>query len=126
MKRLHSFIGVAIILLFVFSIGCAGFDLAGMSRPDEMTVKEQAIVWMSIYNAQYDDYKATVKRGNLTENQKEILRVKKRVLTIAWDLLKTHAEYADTGQLPSKQFEAQLSNIIEQLLLGGIPWLLQF
>jgi hypothetical protein len=24
MKRLHSFIGVAIILLFVFSIGCAG------------------------------------------------------------------------------------------------------
>ena len=126
MNRKHSLLGVIIILLFVFSIGCASFDLAGTNRPDQMTIKEQATVWMSIYNAQYDDYKATVKRGNLTENQKQILRVKKQVLTIAWDLLKTYAEYADTGQLPSRQFEAQLSNIIEQLLLGGIPWLLQF
>ena len=115
MKRKHSLLGVVIIILFVFSIGCAGLQLAD---PSKMSNMEFATVANGTYAAQYDDYVAMAARTDLTEDQKRVLRVKKTVLTNLEILLTYYSEAVKSGGNPSAQYKAEIQPLTIRLLLG--------
>ena len=74
-----------------------------------LTVKKTSIWMNSMYNAQYEEYKTwfeeddtgTLKpRSSVTEQQKKILRIKKRIFTELHPLLEAYAIYASTSESP--------------------------
>lgn len=102
-----------LVLLFVVGlmIGCT----SNIKPVDEMTPKEKATFFLSMYNKQYDDYQAMASRADLTEAQKEFLREKKKVLTEVYPLIKMYADYVDAGSVPSAETEAQIINYLNRL-----------
>lgn len=81
-----------------------------------LTVKKTSIWMNSMYNAQYNEYitwfeaDATGElrtKASVTERQKEILRVKKRIFTELHPLLEAYSIYASTSQSP-KNFNMEL------------------
>lgn len=95
------------ILLIIVSL--LAFSCIGTSH------REKATLFNSIYNAQYDDYKVVAAQPNLSEEQREILRTKKRIFDKLWEPLKTYSKYADTGQKPSRETETLIIKLINQL-----------
>lgn len=81
-----------------------------------MEPKERVTWMLSIYNAQYEDYKTQAARTDLTEAQKEILREKKKVLTKVYPLIETYAEYVNVGTVPSQELETLIVSNLETLL----------
>lgn len=101
------------ILALVVILGCAGGQI--MNPWSDMTHKQRA-AWMNgIYNSQYDDYLAAVAKPDLTEEERDILRNKKKRLTELWPLLKDYSHYAGTGQVPPETIEAQVIRLINEL-----------
>jgi len=84
-----------------------------------MNPKEKATWGMSIYNAQYDDYKFQVARLDLDEAQKDVLREKKKVLTEVYPVLMLYNGYAESGVLPPMETEVLMINLLTRLLELG-------
>lgn len=83
---------------------------------DDMNYKQRA-AWMNeIYNTQYDAYVAEVKAGNLSEERKEILQAKKKILTELWPILKTYSQYASTNEVPPIEIEAHAFRLVNLLI----------
>ena len=81
-----------------------------------MTHKQRS-AWMNgVYNAQHDDYLVAVAKPDLTEDERDILRNKKKRLTELWPLLMDYSHYADTGQAPPEAVEAQVIKLINLLI----------
>jgi hypothetical protein len=106
-----------ILLLFMSFIlsGCA------TTAQTTMTPKQQATVWMEIYNAQYDDTMRIMYNPNATDAQKEIGRKKKEILKVVWPLLKDYIFIVDSKGTPSMALELEILEQINQLtmLAGG-------
>lgn len=85
----------------------------------DWTPKEKSTFMNATYNQQYDDYLIVSKSPNLTEDQKEILRTKKKVFVEIWPLLKTYSQYAQGGQVPTLMLEAQLMRLLNRLMYEG-------
>ena len=115
------------IILGVFLlIGCAGMQGLPGEQPkvksiEEMTPKERATFFMGIYNAQARDYKAQVKRANLTNEQKEVLRQKKKIMSQVWPMINTYNAYVDSGAVPTKAVEDQIITLINDLTSLVLP-----
>ena len=85
-----------------------------------MTPKQQATVWMEIYNFQYDDTMATMTNPLSTEEQKTIGRIKKDILIKVWPMLKAYAEIVDAGGVPSEEMTLKIAQLMNQLVnMGG-------
>jgi len=114
MKNL-AFRGLPIVLLGT-SLGIIYLLLSGCATMEvEMTAKDKAAWAMALYNAQYDDYLRMTGMGNLTEDQRQILRKKKAIMNELWPLLKLYAEYSKTGKIPT-DLEQQVTDLINQLI----------
>jgi hypothetical protein len=88
----------------------------GSLKPvSEMTPKEKATFFMSVYNSQAEDYKAMVAKPNLTNEQKQVLREKKKVLTQVYPLIQSYTTYVDAGAVPTPEVEASITNLINEL-----------
>ena len=87
----------------------------GMKSLSEMTPKEKATWMMGIYNSQAKDYKEMIKRPNLTNDQKQVLRNKKEVAKKIWPLLNTYRTYVNSGAVPTRQTEDQIIGLINEL-----------
>jgi len=100
-----------LVLLFVvlFMISCASTGL------NTMTPKQQATVWIGIYNSQYDDTYAIMTNPLSTSVQKEIGMKKKAILTQVWPLLKTYIMITDSGGVPSNTDTMLIIDLINQL-----------
>lgn len=81
-----------------------------------MSPQEKAVWMMSIYNAQYDDYLLQAAREDLTEDEKEILREKKRILVKIEEPIELYVGYADSGVLPAATLETLIMQNINLLL----------
>lgn len=115
MKRNSTFLGLPIVLLGT-SLAIVYLLLSGCATTNvELTAKDKATWAMALYNAQYDDYLRMTGMGNLTEEQKVVLRKKKSIMNELWPLLKLYAKYAETGTIPS-DLEQQVTDLINQLL----------
>lgn len=82
----------------------------------QLTAKKTSIWMNSMYNAQYNEYLTWFEKdseGNwktkdsVSEEQKNILRMKKRIFTELYPLIEAYAIYASTSQSP-KGFDMSL------------------
>lgn len=102
-------------MLFVF-VGCAGMQ--GAKSITDMTPKEKSAWMMKVYNSSYEDYKVQAAMADsLTDEAKDILREKKKVLTEVWPLIKTYNGYVDTGAIPDKIIEEKIISLLNILLV---------
>ena len=104
-----------IFLVCLFLAGCTTVQKAW----SEWTPKEKAVWMNATYNRQYDDYIKIVNLPNLMPDQKTALRIKKEILTEAWPLLKLYSHYAENGQIPAVELEAEIMKLINRLVYGG-------
>lgn len=102
-----------VIILIAMFLGCA---TTGKSI-SQMSPQEKATWMMSVYNAQYEDYKAVASMADtLTPEAKDILRAKKDILESVWPMIKMYNGYIDTGAIPDKELEDAIINQLNRLL----------
>ena len=74
---------------------------------------------MSVYNAQYNDYQQVAATPDLSEDQKVILRVKRKTLTDVYPLIQMYISYSETGEIPIEGLEQSIMDHLNSLLLSG-------
>jgi len=112
------------ILVLAISFGCIpqagkGQEIKSLS---EMTPKEKVTWMMSVYSAQAEDYKRMVKRPDLTNAQKAILRNKKDVAKKVWPLINTYRTYVNAGAVPTREVEEEIIGLINDLTVLILPY----
>ena len=108
------------LLVMVFMVaGCGIFGNVKNLKLSEMT-SEQKAVWMNeVYAAQYDDYKAMVVLPGLTNAQKQVMRIKKKIFIEVWPLMNLYSGYVATGVIPTAELESRIINLLNQLMSKG-------
>lgn len=105
-----------IFVLFIaiaFLVSC--MPQTGLKPVSDMSPKEKATFFMSVYNAQAEDYKKMVTTPNMTDDQKQVLREKKKLLTELYPMIGAYTTYVDAGAIPDAATEAAITGIINQL-----------
>ncbi len=106
---------IGLLMLFVL-VGCAVFN-----GKTELTPKRQGVIWMGIYNAEYDDCMYIMNSPSATSGQKQMAQKKKVLLGKIWPLLKIYVSVIDGGGTVSLEDTQTLTVLINQLtaLAGG-------
>jgi len=113
-----------ILALAVFLGGCALTQQAGdLKTIDEMTPKERATWFTSVYNSQDRDYRAQVARPNLTADQKAVLKQKKAIMIQLYPMIQTYNLYIESGAVPTKEVEDRIIEMINNLTSLVLPLL---
>ena len=108
LKRNRELIVVLMSLVFVLS-ACVTTGL------NVKTPKQQATLWMDVYNAQYTDTMAIMTSPYSTETQKAIGRQKKAILVQVWPLLTAYVGIVDSGGIPSDADTQAIMDLINRL-----------
>ena len=111
-------IKIGIVVLLVLMLSACAF----LQPQTGLSTKQQATVWLQIYNYQYDDTMALAINPSITEDQKKIVREKKRILNQVWPLLKIYVAVVDGGGTPTTADTVAITNLINQLTalaIGG-------
>jgi len=104
------------ILVLLFFVGaCAGIHGGSLSW-DQLTPKGKAAFAMSIYNTEYENYKADVAKPGLTKKEVKFLRKKKEILTKIYPVIQMYANYVQSGMVPPEEVEEQLINLLSLLM----------
>jgi len=104
-------IALLAVLLLLF-VGCAGMQT--------MTTKQQAAVWLEIYNAQYDDVYSVMTNPNSTPAQKSMALKKKEILIQLWPLLRMYVATIDGGVMPTSAQVVSITELINELTAFAI------
>lgn len=115
MKTKRIMIAVPMVMVMAFFLSCA------TTGTQPLTAKQQATVWMSVYNQTYDDTMATMQNPASTGAQKVMALKKKDILVKVWPLLRAYVSLVDSGGTPSATDTAAITDLINQLatLAGG-------
>lgn len=116
------FLCLAVMLAISFSCIPQAGKGQGIKPLSEMTPKEKATWMMSVYSAQAEDYKRMVKRSDLTNAQKAILRNKKDVAKRVWPLINTYRTYVNAGAVPTREVEDEIIGLINDLTVLILPY----
>ena len=111
-------LAIPLVLVFLFAVGCATINLG---KPwEERTPQEKALAILDAYNAQHENTMAMALNPNLTEAQKEVVRVKKATLAELYPLVQIYVTTVEGGGVPSPENEAAILRLIDRLvMLGG-------
>ena len=115
------FVVAITVALYAMALGSIGGCITpvitddGPKRVTEMTPKEKGAWFLGIYNAQDKDYRNMVIRPDLTNDQKKILREKKKIMTEVYPIIKTYNIYIDSGAVPTQAVEDQIIQLINDL-----------
>jgi len=114
-ERMVAF-SMALLLLLSVS-GCAYLP-HGTSNPNEMSPTKLAVWGNNIYVDSYDAYIMEVKMASdsMSEDQKEFLRAKKKVLVEMYDALLVLNQYLDSGTVPRQQVTDAVIRIAYKIL----------
>lgn len=82
---------------------------------DQMEPKQKAGFFLSIYNKEFDNYKAVAARPDLTEEQRVMLRKKKEALVKVYPMIETYADYVAAGAMPSKASEEAIIKLLDEI-----------
>jgi len=88
----------------------------------KLETKQQATIWLNVYNAEYDDTMAIMTNPASTPAQREIGAKKKAVLAKIWPLLRAYVAVVDTNGTPDDQTVQRLTELINELssyTIGG-------
>lgn len=105
-----------LIVLILFVISCAGFR----ESFKDMNPTQKITYFMGIYNRQYEDYKVTANRPDLSEEQKKLLREKRRILTSVYPLIQAYDLFVSKGNMPNGNKEEEIIDLLlelEQLII---------
>lgn len=111
MQKRHTY--VALVVSLVFLASCAGVEL---KNPAEMTPKERATFAMKLFVKQAQDVQALEKQP-LTPEIRALVEQKKALLKQAAVVIDLYNGYIDGGLKPTPAMEAQLLDVINQLLI---------
>lgn len=118
MRRYKTQVQILVIVLALSLLtACALFNQT--TKP--LTAKQQATLWMALYNSTYDSTMAMAKNPAATPTQKDMVAKKKAILTPMWPLLKVYVDMVDTGGTPSAESVRELGDLVDELasLVGG-------
>lgn len=106
-----------VMLMFITVSACTMFNQT--TKP--LTAKQQATVWMVVYNSVYDDTMSMAKNPAATSTQKAMVAKKKAILSQVQPLLKIYVGVVESGGTPSIESTQAISDLINQLaaLTGG-------
>lgn len=100
---------VAMLICSLLLSSCSIFKGA-VKTFEDMSPKQKATWMMAVYNSEYDAYVARVEAGGLVEEDRQILRLKKQAMTVAWPLIRTYVSMIESGVLDadaeSRAYEA--------------------
>lgn len=108
-------LGFYLAIAFVVLYGCPGVMGQTKSYAD-MGPQERATYVMSIYNDQYELYLREAKIPDMTEEKKEVLREKKKLMTELYPYIGMYAGYAEQGVFAPQDVEMALMEIMNKLL----------
>lgn len=103
------------IACFLVAGSIGGCQLDNLKPFSEMSPKEKATFFLSVYNSSDVNYRAMAARPDLTEVQKETLRKKREIMVAVYPLLKSYSTYVEGGVIPSPELEQAVLNHIDQL-----------
>lgn len=117
-------ISVLIAILFLFVL----LACPKMQAINDMSSKEKAVWMLGVYNSQYSDYMITTghnidlngnwvktKEVNLSEDQKQVLREKKKVLSELYPLIMIYDGYVEKGLVPDREMEQKIIDLINRI-----------
>ena len=110
-NRIAMLLSLAIFAAYACA-GCA----AQVKTFHDMTPQERGVFFMSIYNAQFDDYVAWQDKP-LTDDQRKIMQEKKRILTDVYPMIMAHNFLVDAGLSPPIERAEAIMALINQLVL---------
>jgi uncharacterized membrane protein len=106
---------IAVLMTLMFLAACTSSCAMLGGSVKTLTAKQQATLWMVVYNSVFDDTMAQAKNPAATAAQKDLVAKKKAVLTQVWPLLKIYAGVVETGGTPSVETAQAISDLINQL-----------
>lgn len=112
MKRMPVFAVMLVVLVFL--VGCATIP-EGSVPWDQMTYKDKAYQFNLTYNHLVADYKQMAAMPNLTDAQKELMRIKWEVFQELWPLITIYSQTANAGGVPSVDSEEAILIFLNQL-----------
>lgn len=80
-----------------------------------MTQKQQVVVWMDMYNAQFHDVQIVLSNPAAPAAQRAMVLKKKDVLIQLWPLIVTSVDIVAKGGTPSEQNVTAITSLINQL-----------
>ena len=112
-----------LLIILAFLAGCITLNVNKPKPISEMTPKERGAWFLGVYNSQDKDYRNMVGRLDLTNDQKKVLRDKKKIMTKVYPMIKTYNTYIDSGAVPTKEVEDQIIQLINDLTGLVVPML---
>ena len=114
MKR-KSYLTMVLLLLLLTFGGCAMF------AQTVDTPEKRALAILKTWNSQFDDTMAMAKMPNLSEEQKELVRTKKKWLGLLKPLVDLYVNVVKTEGTVPEAIERELKRMINQLIAGIEP-----
>lgn len=108
-----------VLVVLVFLSGCAWLFPTGTKPYEQMTAKEKSVYFMSIYNKQFDDTMSMATTPDLPDTAKQVVKVKKELLTKVKPLIGAYDLLVAGGGIPTAQQEADIIALINQLATAG-------
>ena len=112
---LTSSIAIGIMAGMFIAAGCSPVNVQ-IKPITEMTPKERATFFMAVYNDQAENYKTlTLDPTVLSDEQKQILRAKKKIMVEVYPLIALYTTYVDSGAMPDEAMEKQIIGYLDRL-----------
>lgn len=111
-KRNRLTLAILGALAVVFVASCATINIKPIA---EMTPKEKATFFMSVYSDQAENYKTLVASPDLTDAQRDVMRTKKQIMTEVYPLIMLYSGYVDAGAVPDAAVETQIVDYLDRL-----------
>jgi len=109
---------IALALIVILTTGCAA--AGNMLKWDQLTPERKVLWMMRLYNGAVDDYRYLVAKGAaLSEEERRILIVKKRIMREVYPLIGMYYKYVREGKVPDKELENHILSLLERLVPGG-------
>lgn len=108
---------IVAMLAILWMAGCtATMGINSVKPISEMTPKEKSSFFMSVYNKEYDNYlDVYTAPGELSEEQKTVLRKKKEILTKVYPYIEQYSDYVAAGAEPSKATEENIIRLLDEV-----------
>jgi hypothetical protein len=105
-------------ILFLFLLAsCAQLGLGSPTDFTKMNAKQKAVFFMKSYNDIYAQYKTTAALPNLTDIQKQVLRIQKPILVAVYPLIQAYDLTQAEGKPIDPATETQILAMINQLII---------
>ena len=103
-----------ILMVALLLQGCSVFKMF-----KEMSPRAKAHWMMSVFNGEIRDYELQAARPGLTEDQKQVLRWKKKLLMKVYPLINRFVLAAERGETPSEVLESEIVGVLNKLVVPG-------